>query len=153
MKKGFLNSSTAPMTRSVVAFRVPAWAVVAVCPRHIAGLVACQTRFGRFVSPANRPSVRLTDDLRWYFAMRRTVEAHQVDRLSVTEINRFREAQHRFATAPIEDLYAEWVHCGDHAPAASQHAVDSDSTLTEGRLLLEWLPLRYEQFGSLAGVC
>jgi len=50
---------------------LPAWSVVAVCPREMGGLAACRTVFDRFAATTWEPAPQDgIGDLRWFFATR-----------------------------------------------------------------------------------
>lgn len=132
--------------------RLPAWTVIAVCPPHINGLAACQSAFQQF--GVGQPSLVPTDlaDVRWYFQARRAVERDAVGQLSMADITRFRELRERFGATSIEELYTQWVAQGEDALV--DRALEPAPRLSDrAALVTASLPSRYDQFGSLAGVC
>ena len=85
---------------------LPAWSVVAVCPRGMSGLAACRTVFDRFAATTWQPAPQDgIGDLRWFFATRQLVEGGDLRSLSVADLDRFREARRRFTGARMEALY------------------------------------------------
>ena len=132
---------------------LPAWAVVAVCPRGLNGLPACRTAFSRFVSTTWQPApVDGVPDARWFFTTRQRVESGDLRTLSVADLDRFREARASFASARMEALYGAWLTNGDGAldQTAGERPV-MPAPMAE--LVERELPSTYSQFGSLAGVC
>ena len=62
---------------------LPAWSVVAVCPRGLNGLPACRTVFDRFAATTWRPvTAEGLDDVQWFFAARQLVESGDLRTLS-----------------------------------------------------------------------
>jgi hypothetical protein len=130
---------------------LPAWCVIAVGPEVSLRLAGCDAVFERFLaSPLATLSAHL-DDLRWYFGTRRAVDAGDVARLSLPDIERFRRLRERFGAPAFTQLYDRWVSAGDSAlmalTGAARGAAPSGS-----RLITEALPFDYSQFGSLPGV-
>jgi len=128
--------------------QLPAWVVVAIAPAGAPALSACLEAFGRHVHPPVQPVVP-GPDLRWYLVTRRQVDAKDFSRLSVADLNRFRQLRAVFATVAHETLYADWIREGEAALARS---VGSHQPPPVGRLVVHALPFRYTQFGSLPGV-
>ena len=131
---------------------LPAWAVVAVCPRGLDGLPACRMVFTRFVSTTWRSPGDGLPDTRWFFATRRRVESGDLRTLSVADLDRFREARRGFASARMEALYGAWLTNGDRA---LDHADAPEPVMRVPvvQLVERELPSTYSQFGSLPGVC
>ena len=132
---------------------LPAWSVVAVCPRGMSGLAACRTVFDRFAATTWQPAPQDgIGDLRWFFATRQRVEGGDLRSLSVADLDRFREARRQFARPQIEALYGAWLATGERALGqASGRAREMASPAAQ--LVLQELPSTYSQFGSLPGVC
>jgi hypothetical protein len=132
---------------------LPAWSVAAFCPRGLHGLPACRTVFDRFAATTWRPVVAEgLDDVRWFFASRQLVESGDLRTLSVADLNRFREARQRFASAQIEALYGAWLAHGERAfDRGNGRAQERPAPAIQ--LVLRELPSTYSQFGPLAGVC
>jgi hypothetical protein len=59
------------------------------------------------------------DDLRWLFRARQAVDCGDLRDLSVADLDRFRDARHRWRTAPIVRLYGAWQRDGDAVLTAS----------------------------------
>jgi len=132
---------------------LPTWSVVAVCPRGLNGLPACRTVFDRFAATTWRPApAEGIADVRWFFARRQLVERGDLRTLSVADINRFRDARQRFASAHMEALYGAWLAHGERALAQGNDRAP-DIPAPAAQLVLHELPSTYSQFGSWPGVC
>jgi hypothetical protein len=132
--------------------RLPAWAIVAVGPTHFGGLGRCEVVFDRYMEGSLRPvAVERGQELRWYFATRRAVEQHDVGALSVTMVDRFHAARRQFASAVVDNLYADWLVHGDAAIERIGRP-DTPAGGLSGRLLLRELPFTYAQCGAWPGV-
>jgi hypothetical protein len=131
---------------------LPAWCVIAVGPAASLRLAGCDAVFERFLpSPLATLTAHL-DDLRWYFATRQSVEAGDVARLSVSDIERFRRLRERFNAPAFGSLYDRWTAGGDDALVSHVRGASRASVPNVGRLVTEALPFDYSQFGSLPGV-
>ena len=87
-----------------------------------------------------------------FFAARKLVESGDLRSLSVPDLDRFREARRRFATAHMEALYGVWLANGERAlDCGNGRAAEMPSP--SAHLVLQELPSTYSQFGSLPGVC
>jgi hypothetical protein len=132
---------------------LPAWSVVAVCPRGLHGLPACRTVFDRFAVTTWRPvTAEGLDDVRWFFATRQLVEGGDLRSLSVADLNRFRDARPRFASAQMEALYGAWLARGERAFDRGNGRAQ-EMPAPADQFLLRELPSTYSQFGSFPGVC
>jgi hypothetical protein len=132
---------------------LPAWTVVAICPRGLNGLAACRTMFDEFVATTWRPtSPEGVSAVRWFFATRQLVERGDLRALSVADLDRFQEARRRFSNAHLEARYAAWLTHGERALAPAGDAALEIPAPT-GQLILRELPSAYTQFGSWPGVC
>jgi hypothetical protein len=128
-----------------------AWSVVAVGPSASLRLADPEGAFAHFLrSPVMSPSGH-TDDLRWYFTSRRSVDAGDLSRMSMEDIDRFRQLRALFTGAANEALYRAWTARGDEV-LASTTAGRKGANSVVGRLIVEPLPFDYSQFGSLPGV-
>jgi hypothetical protein len=133
---------------------LPAWRIVAVAPQHIPGLPACEAAFRRFAVGLRRP--RTHDEvtmLRMYFTTRTLLERDQIAQLSVKDLQEFRAARARLASMETETLYQRWQMDGD----AILENRGLDTLLTAlgtggGQLIAHRLPIRYDRFGTRAGV-
>jgi len=90
--------------------------------------------------------------MRWYFAMRRIVDAGELSRLPVADIDRFRTLRSRLTIPPVEALYLVWLKDGDRAFTSQQTSAAHSAAMSFGHLEAEGLPFEYSQFGSLPGV-
>ena len=132
---------------------LPAWSVVAVCPREMGGLAACRTVFDRFAATTWEPAPQDgIGDLRWFFATRQLVEGGDLRSLSVADLDRFREARRRFTGARMEALYGGWLAHGDLAIADENDRVPQVQA-PAAQLITHKIVSTYRQFGSLPGVC
>ena len=91
-------------------------------------------------------------DVRWFFAARQLVESGDFRSLSVADINRFRDARPRFASAQLEALYGAWLAHGERAFDRGNGPAP-DRPVLAAQLVLRELPSTYSQFGSFPGVC
>ena len=132
---------------------VSAWAVVAVCPRGVRGFPACRSVFDRFSATTWRAGpLENRTEVEWFFATRQLVERGDLRSLSVADLNRFREARRRLASAPIEALYGAWLAGGERV--LDREAGRAPATPSPvARLIVSELPSTYSQFGSFPGVC
>jgi hypothetical protein len=132
---------------------LPAWCIVAACRRGLQGLAACRSVFDRFAATTWRPApAEGLADVRWFFARRQLVERGDFRTLCVADINRFRDARQRFASAHMEALYGAWLAHGERALAQGNDRAP-DIPAPAAQLVLHELPSTYSQFGSWPGVC
>lgn len=133
---------------------LPRWRIVAVAPRHVPGLPTCQAVFRQFTIGARRPpALEETDQLRIYFAMLDRLERNDLDRVSIEEIHAFQKLRPRFAAAEFETLFERWKAQGpsvfeDRGVPGFLAAVAEE----RGELITHQLPMRYDRFGTRAGV-
>ena len=132
---------------------VPAWSLVAVCPRGLHGLPACRTIFDRFAATTWRPApMEGLGDVRWFFATRQLVEGGNLRTLSTADLDRFRELRRRFANGQMEALYGAWLSRGDRALDRGNGGA-ADRPVPAAQLVTRELSSTYSQFGSWPGVC
>lgn len=137
---------------SALVARLPHWAIVVVCPQYTVDLRAFQTAFDAFRQGSLKArTVASSDDLRWYFMTRRSVEHDDLPSVSVTLIDRFHVARRRFSGAVFESLYADWLAHGDAVLDSGDHSRPAPLG-ANGTLLTHELPFSYSQFGKLPGV-
>jgi hypothetical protein len=131
-----------------------AWRIVAVAPQHIPGLPACEAAFRRFAAGLRRS--RPHDEVRMlhmYFTTRDLLERDQVAQLSVKDLQAFRAARERFASMEIESLYQRWQFEGDAVlESRGVDAVLATLGSGSGQMITHRLPIRYDRFGTRAGV-
>ncbi len=95
---------------------LPDWQIVAIAPPHIPGVTACQAAFRRFVAEVDQPRSREdVERLRTYFAVRERVDRDQLERITVDDINQFRDNRRQFSGPEFEDLFRRWQIEGDSA--------------------------------------
>ena len=137
--------------------RLQNWHIVAVAPRHIPGLPACTTALRRFCSALlePRPAEEIAQ-LGTYFPRRELFERNDFSFIS-GDINKVSKEWHaargRFAAAEFQELYARWKEEG---PSALENR-GGEPFLTalrerRGELVTHQLPIRYDRFGTRAGV-
>ncbi len=137
---------------------LPAWRLVVVAPMHIPGPPACTAALRRFCGALQTPrAAEEVAQLQTYFTRRACVER---DDLSFTAensngiITEWHEARRRYAAPEYQELYERWSAYGpsvlqDRGGEAFLRAVGDG----RGKLVTHQLPLRYDRFGSRAGVC
>jgi hypothetical protein len=134
---------------------LPCWRIVAVLPRHVAGLPACEEVFRRFsAAPAYRRSADERDDLRFAFRIWDRVDRNENLRdVTVADLNRVRQIRDRVGASEFERLLLRWKASGDAAledlPASGFQAAIAGG---RGRLETYRLPIRHDRFGTRAGV-
>jgi len=133
---------------------LPRWRIVAIAPRHLPGLAACQVVFRQFAAGVRRPpSTDETDQLRIYFSMLDLLERNDLQRVTMDEMHRFQAVRPRFAAAEFETLFERWKA---HGPSVLEDRMVPGflAALAEGRgeLVTHQLPVRYDRFGTRAGV-
>jgi len=118
------------------------WTVVVVSQRQRPSLDGMFHRFAH--AP---PGARVTADLEWFFERRRIVESGDLARVSVGDLQRYRELRRRYDTAAVHATYAAWLTSG----AAALTAL-AQTPAWNGELQWALLSAAYEQFGLLPGV-
>ena len=134
--------------------RLQDWRIVAICPQKLHGLPACEKAFEQFTNAVQRPSaVAEIASVHHYFIARDLHERGDVARLSVSDIDAFRVARRRYSSPAFESLYRQWRRGGDAALSNRAANVVANAIRTgRGQLLTHRLPVRYDRFGSRAGV-
>jgi hypothetical protein len=132
--------------------RLSTWRIAAVAPKHVPGLTACQNAFKQL---ASRPAgVRdITPELETHFAVREQMDRDDWKNVSVVKINEFRETRSRFPKEQLDSLYDEWKRSGPsvlRTPLAA-HLLGLPIE-SRGALVTHQLPIRYDRFGSFAGI-
>jgi hypothetical protein len=133
---------------------LPDWRIVAVAPRHIPGIPACETAFRRFVVEAQQPrSQEEVEALRTYFVTLDQIERNDLPRVTSDSIRRHHDARRRFAAPEFEGLFRRWLIEGGSA-LGSRGADGFLAAIRKGRgqLLFHRLAIRYDRFGTRAGV-
>jgi hypothetical protein len=131
---------------------LPSWCVIAVGQEQSLRLAGCDAVFERFLASPLATLTAHLDDLRWYFRTRRAVDAGDVARLSLPDIDRFRRLRERFNAPALDKQYERWAAGGDAALGAVAGGASHGAAPSVGRLITEALPFDYSQFGSLPGV-
>jgi len=135
---------------------LPRWRLVAVAPRHIPGLPACHLALGRVAASVRSPRRRTTEEidaLTFYFTILECLERNDLNHVSIADLNRFRETRPRFAGAEYEVLFQRWKADGPSV-LEKPMAPDFTAALDDRRGVLEiyQLPIRYDRFGTYAGL-
>ncbi|HXJ35106.1 MAG TPA: hypothetical protein VMS22_13830 [Candidatus Eisenbacteria bacterium] len=137
--------------------RLPRWQIVAVAPRHVRGLTACAAALRRVAAERERRrTFGEIDALQTYYTRRAQVERDDYSFLT-GDINtisgEWHAARRHFAAMEYEALFERWKSQGpaalDRRPGASLGAALADG---RGALLTHELPIRYDRFGTRAGV-
>ena len=133
---------------------LPRWRVVAVAPRHIPGLPACDAAFRRVTAHIRQPrSNEEIDTLNRYFTTRDRGERNDLNEVTMEDIHQFHAARQRFGTPEFETLYQRWKAEGPTAVAAPRVPGFVTALLEErGGLVTYQLPIRYDRFGTHAGI-
>lgn len=135
---------------------LPRWRIVAVVPGHVAGVPACEAVFNRARTTPMRPRSTPTDDLHFAFRARDVVDQGNLRQLSVPDIHRFREIRDRYDPSKFDRLVAEWRASGRPAYEArdghSSDGIRAALAAGTGQVEIHRLPLRYDRFGTRAGV-
>ncbi|HKV99398.1 MAG TPA: hypothetical protein VJN96_06230 [Vicinamibacterales bacterium] len=136
---------------------LPRWQIVAVAPRHVRGLAACSAALLRVAAERDRRHAPgEIEALQTYFTRLEATERDDYSFLT-GDINRvaseWRAAKQRFAAMEFQSLFERWKTQG--RSALHRRPGDSlSSALAEGRgtLRTQELPIRYDRFGTRAGV-
>jgi|CXWK01.1.fsa_nt_gi hypothetical protein len=132
---------------------VPSWAIDVVGPAESAvALAACRRVFDRHALSPQSHSLPAAADVSRHFAIRRSLEQNDVTRVSIADLNWFRESRPRFANSIMEARFARWLVDGDRA-LADDTIASRRPDIGVGRFVAHSLPFTYQQFGDLAGVC
>jgi hypothetical protein len=130
------------------------WEMVAVYPQHIAGASASAATFRDFVADVQRRlSPSEPEAVRAFFQDRQRIEDGDMSRWSIDDLRQFQIRHRRFLTPEFRTLYQRWQQEGD-AVFAEHGDEPLRATLASGRPLLTMhrLPVRYDRFGTRAGV-
>jgi hypothetical protein len=134
--------------------RLPTWRVVAVAPRHIPGLPACEAAFRNFAAHVQRPRAHdETEALGTYFTLLDRIERDDLQEISVDTMRQFQSTSQRFGAAEFEVLFQRWKTEGPSV-LVNANARGLLSALDErrGTFVTYQLPIRYDRFGTHAGV-
>lgn len=134
--------------------RLPRWRVIAVAPSHIPGLPACDKVFRRVAGEAQRP--RLPDEidaLNRHFTTYSHIERDDFREVTVAAIYQFKDARQRLGQSEFESLFQRWKAEGPVA-LSKPRAPGFVTALREqrGGFVTYQLPVRYDRFGTHAGV-
>ncbi len=133
---------------------LPHWRVIAVAPRHIPGLPACEPALQRVLRQVALPRpAEECDALRTYYQTLDRIERNDLARTSLEDIQRFHDLRRRFDANEFERLFQRWKVAGD-AALPDRGATGFIAAIRDGRgaLLTDQLPRSYDRFGTRAGV-
>ena len=135
---------------------LPRWRIVAVLPGHVPGSTACERVFHRARTTTIRWRSIPTDELHFAFRARDLVDQGQLRQLTVPDIHRFREIRDRFDPTEFDRLVAKWRTAGRPAPESldegSSDGIRVALAAGTGKVEIHRLPVRYDRFGTRAGV-
>jgi len=132
--------------------QLTAWRIVAVAPRHIPGLTACEQAFKQLDSARAGLGDTLRE-LESYVAVREGLERDDLTGVSVAQIDKFREVRNRFAAAQLDSLYEQWKAKGPGILQTPEAAgLIGLPVLSRGAIVTYRLPIRYDRFGTFAGM-
>jgi hypothetical protein len=148
-----VDGSPAPFARFLATHArllsaLPTWGVIVAHPVGVPAHALVEVFRSSTGDSAGWSEVQ-RQDLERYFVARRAVERNELARLSTAELQAFRAARLAFAEPRLEALFGRWMASGAIRLEASHLC---DPLATRGRLVLQPLPHRYEQFGAFAGV-
>jgi hypothetical protein len=126
---------------------LPAWTVVIAHPPRLTPPVSWKATFERFVSGAGALDGIDVSALERHFRVRRAIEQLDFGAVQLDDLQTYRDRARLFDTPAIESLFARWLSSG-------QERLDPASlpAPTGGRLVIQPLVHRYEQFGAYAGL-
>jgi hypothetical protein len=126
---------------------LPAWTVVIAHPPRLTPPASWTTTFERFVSGVGVLDGIDVGGLERHFRVRRAVERLNFAAVELNDLQTYRDKARLFDTPAIESLFARWLSSGQGRldPASLQ-------AQTCGRLVIQPLVHRYEQFGAYAGL-
>src|SRR5205823_664815 len=126
-------------------------ALVIVRPAHISTDAHCEAICAR-ARQAMVTTPRVLDDatIRWYFDARRRIEHGDLRTLSVPDINRYRACRRR-SGGTLDPLYSRWLELGTPSIHSLDGALRIVARPDESRVVVQSLPFRYEQFGTMPG--
>ena len=134
---------------------LPRWRVVAVLPGHVPGSTACERVFHRARTTTMRWRSTPTDELQFAFRARDLLDQGQLRQLTVPDIHRFREIRDRYDPPEFDRLVAKWRTAGRPAPGGLEGSSDGIRVALAagtGEVEIHRLPVRYDRFGTRAGV-
>jgi hypothetical protein len=127
---------------------LPAWTMTVVHPQRVTSSSSWASAFERFVSLSAATEVPFAE-LERYFRVRRFVERQDFAAVTVDDLRNYRHNRARFGGPAIEALFAHWLASGEDRldPTMLQ-----TRPVVPGRLVIQPLTHRYEQFGAYAGL-
>jgi hypothetical protein len=134
--------------------RLPRWRVVAVAPSHIPGLPACEKVFRRVAGEAQRPrQPDEIDGLNNHFRTWDRIRRNDLREVTTAAIYQFKDARQRLGQTEFESLFQRWTAVGP-AALSGPRAPSFSIALREqrGAFVTYQLPVRYDRFGTHAGV-
>jgi hypothetical protein len=124
-----------------------AWTVALVHPPRLTPPSSWTTAFQRCAGSVSALGSVDVADLERHFRVRRAAERYDFTALTIDDLKTYRERLRRFDEPAIETLFARWLASGEERLDLNLLEVP-----VRGRLVIQSLPHRYEQFGAYAGL-
>jgi len=134
--------------------RLPCWRIVAVLPEHVAGRPACEGVFARAQTAPRLPwPAAAQDDLRFVFRIRDLADRKDLRDVTMDDIRQYHQIRARYNAKTLERLLLRWRAAGDAAFAYDPlEGFQAAVAAGRGRFETHRLPIRYDRFGTRAGV-
>ena len=126
------------------------------CPRDWPARPACLDAFGKFIAePDEARSAAEREDLRFALPIfDRSARGDSLADVTIPELTRARQVRTQDGPEAFDRLRERWRISGESALVEEPlTAIRAALAAGAGRLETEWLPRRYDRFGSRAGVC
>jgi hypothetical protein len=136
------------------ASRLPNWRIIAVLPGHVAGRPASEAAF---VSAQTAPRLHWSpasqDDLRFVFRIRDMADRKDLRDVTMDDIRKYHQIRARYDAKTIERFRLRWRATGDAAfECGPLRGFQAAVAAGRGRFETRRLPIRYDHFGTRAGV-
>ena len=130
------------------------WRIIAVLPGHVAGRPACDAVFARArTAPRVVWPPAVQDDFRFVFRLRDLADRDDLRDVTSDDFRRYHQILARYDAMTVERLLLRWRAMGEMAfaydPSAGFQVAIAHGY---GRFETHRLPLRYDRFGTRAGV-
>lgn len=134
--------------------RLPRWRVVALLPARLAGAPACRDTYREFLDGRDTTwSATERHDLKFALSIFDRLERDDAHGVTVSDVERAWHVRTDHGHETFDRLRRQWRTGGeavlDEAPLAAIRAALLSGA---GRLEIEWLPRRYDRFGTRPGV-
>jgi hypothetical protein len=134
---------------------LPRWRVVASIPGHVHGRPGCEAVFKRVrTTPVERLSAAQKDNLRFAFRIRNLADGNEgLGGVTVADIDRFHKIRDSHGASAFEKLLLQWRASGDSVfEDQSSDRLRAAVAAGRGQFEIHRLPIRYDRFGTRAGV-